>query len=262
MTASCLEESCVADNGKVSVQVLGGELFSGFYKEERTDGQTDGRFSHFPYANFSVPWSFPESTFEYGSGTSLKTLCFCVGASWSSCQERAAVRSLFFDLLRTLGLRSVVSSVSEFVCSWNQIVEVEIPVVCGVWRCGNIFPQNLKIGLIIWWPLSRASLVAQLAWRIRSQCGRPGFDSWVGKIPWRRRLPTPVFWVWEFHGPYSSWGRSQTRLSDFYFTSWYYTAAWEPLHFTLRRGSGVLGKTVESILFCQKCLITGLIPLD
>ena len=30
--------------------------------------------------------------------------------------------------------------------------------------------------------------------RICLQCGRPRFDSWVGKIPWRRdRLPTPVF---------------------------------------------------------------------
>ena len=30
--------------------------------------------------------------------------------------------------------------------------------------------------------------------RVRLQCGRPGFDSWVGKVPWRRdRLPTPVF---------------------------------------------------------------------
>ena len=29
---------------------------------------------------------------------------------------------------------------------------------------------------------------------------RSGFDSWVGKIPWRReRLPTPVFWPGEFH---------------------------------------------------------------
>ena len=27
-----------------------------------------------------------------------------------------------------------------------------------------------------------------------SVCGRPGFDPWAGKIPWRReRLPTPVF---------------------------------------------------------------------
>ena len=33
------------------------------------------------------------------------------------------------------------------------------------------------------------------------QCRRPGFDPWVGKIPWRReRLPTPVFWPGEFHG--------------------------------------------------------------
>ena len=37
--------------------------------------------------------------------------------------------------------------------------------------------------------------------RICLQCGRPGFDPWVGKIPWRReRLPTPVFWPGEFHG--------------------------------------------------------------
>ena len=37
--------------------------------------------------------------------------------------------------------------------------------------------------------------------RICLQCGRPGFDPWVGKIPWRReRLPTPIFWPREFHG--------------------------------------------------------------
>ena len=30
--------------------------------------------------------------------------------------------------------------------------------------------------------------------RICLQCGRPGFNSWVGKICWRKdRLPTPVF---------------------------------------------------------------------
>ena len=41
---------------------------------------------------------------------------------------------------------------------------------------------------------------------------RPGFDPWVGKIPWRReQLPTPVFLPGEFHGQwrlagYSPWG--------------------------------------------------------
>ena len=33
------------------------------------------------------------------------------------------------------------------------------------------------------------------------QCGRPGFDPWVRKIPCRRKwLPTPVFLPGEFHG--------------------------------------------------------------
>ena len=44
---------------------------------------------------------------------------------------------------------------------------------------------------------------------------RPGFDPWVGKIPWRReRLPTPAFWPGEFHELYNK--KSQTRLSDFH----------------------------------------------
>ena len=33
------------------------------------------------------------------------------------------------------------------------------------------------------------------------QCGRPEFDPWVWKIPWRRKgQPTPVFLPGEFHG--------------------------------------------------------------
>jgi len=33
------------------------------------------------------------------------------------------------------------------------------------------------------------------------------FDSWVGKICWRRdRLPISVFWPGEFHGLYRPWG--------------------------------------------------------
>ena len=41
--------------------------------------------------------------------------------------------------------------------------------------------------------LRRASLLAQRVIN-RLQCRRPRFDSWVGKIPWRRdKLPTPVF---------------------------------------------------------------------
>ena len=52
---------------------------------------------------------------------------------------------------------------------------------------------------------SWASLVAQQ--RIRLQCGRPGFNSWVGKIHWKRdRLHTPVFLGF----PYGSAGKEST----------------------------------------------------
>ena len=39
----------------------------------------------------------------------------------------------------------------------------------------------------------QASLVSHLV-KNRVQCGKPGFDPWVGKFPWRRAgQPTPVF---------------------------------------------------------------------
>ena len=44
---------------------------------------------------------------------------------------------------------------------------------------------------------------------------RPGFDPWVGKIPWRRqRLPTPVFWPGEFHGLYRPWGCKESDMTE------------------------------------------------
>ena len=47
------------------------------------------------------------------------------------------------------------------------------------------------------------------------QCGRPEFDPWVGKIPWRReRLPTPVFWPGEFQGLYSPWGHKESDTTE------------------------------------------------
>ena len=61
---------------------------------------------------------------------------------------------------------------------------------------------------------SWASLVAQLV-KICQQYGRPGFNPWVGKIPWRReRLPTPVFWPGESHGLRSPWGRKALDTTE------------------------------------------------
>ena len=71
--------------------------------------------------------------------------------------------------------------------------------------------------------LTKAFLVAQTVKCL--QCRRPGFDPWVGKIPWRRKcnphqhscLENPVdggAWSETVCGVAQSW----TWLSDFTFT--------------------------------------------
>ena len=76
--------------------------------------------------------------------------------------------------------------------------------------------------------------------RICLQCGRPGFDPWVGKIPWRREwLPTPVFWPGEYRGQrslvgYSPWGRKELDR-----TEWLTCSHFSSKHFLLPRKPGI-----------------------
>ena len=52
------------------------------------------------------------------------------------------------------------------------------------------------------------------------QCGRPGFDPWVGKVPQRRKWqPTPVLLPWKSHGwrslvGYSPWGPKESDTTE------------------------------------------------
>ena len=75
--------------------------------------------------------------------------------------------------------------------------------------------------LLCYLPYSHAtSLVAQTAKSAVCNAGRPGFDPWVRKIPWRREwLPDPVFLPEEFRR--RTWQatvhgvtKSQTQLND------------------------------------------------
>ena len=49
---------------------------------------------------------------------------------------------------------------------------------------------------------------------------RPGFNSWVRKIPWRRKWqPTPIFLPWKSNGQrsvvgYSPWGRKELDTTE------------------------------------------------
>ena len=52
------------------------------------------------------------------------------------------------------------------------------------------------------------------------QCRTPGFESWVRKIPWRRKWqPTPVLLPGKFHGlrsleGYSPWGHKELDTTE------------------------------------------------
>ena len=72
------------------------------------------------------------------------------------------------------------------------------------------------------------SEVKPSAW-VCLQCGRPGFDPSVGKIPWRRKWqPNPVFLPGESHGrrslvDYSQWGPKESDTTEqlhFHFSFW------------------------------------------
>ena len=93
-------------------------------------------------------------------------------------------------------------------------------------KSSNIFHHNSNIYLL--YKVVRAknyssivylSLVAQMV-KICLQCGRPGFDPWVGKILWRRAWqPTPVFLPGESHGQrslvgYTPWGRKESDTTE------------------------------------------------
>ena len=50
------------------------------------------------------------------------------------------------------------------------------------------------------------------------------WETWVWSPGEGKWLPVPVFWSGEFHILYSSWGhKNWTRVSDFHFTSLYFT---------------------------------------
>ena len=85
-----------------------------------------------------------------------------------------------------------------------------------------LFLLEFMIGLL---------LVIKVAYLVKNplQCRRPGFDPWVGKIPWRKeKLPTLVFWPGEFHGQrilvgYSPQGHKESNMTErlsTHFDSW------------------------------------------
>ena len=93
--------------------------------------------------------------------------------------------------------------------AWRQKTDVIVQI-----RAGSQVTWLFSVLYFLIW----VSLVAQLVKNLL-QCGRPGFDPWVGKIHWRRAWqPTPVFLPGEFHGQRSlagcsPWGRQESNTT-------------------------------------------------
>ena len=97
---------------------------------------------------------------------------------------------------------------------------------CNAEDPGSIPGSGRSTGEGIGYPFqySWTSLVAQLVKNLPAMREtRPGFDPWVGKIPWRRgRLPTPVFWPGEFHGLYKTSESRDSKCNVFFWEApWY-----------------------------------------
>ena len=89
---------------------------------------------------------------------------------------------------------SIWSNLTNLI--WHYDIEVQFMLVDYIW---------LYMG---------ASLVAQVVKNLL-QCGRPGFNPWVRKIPWRSKWqPTPIFLPGDSHGQRSLVGYSPCRLKE------------------------------------------------
>ena len=82
----------------------------------------------------------------------------------------------------------------------------------------NSDPGTLPSMPLAFPPSTQTSLIAQSV-KNCLQCRSPEFDSWVGKILWRRKWqPTPVFSPGESHGQrslagYSPWGCKESDMT-------------------------------------------------
>ena len=133
--------------------------------------------------------------------------------------------------LRQRGQTRVVWIDSSEALLWNHFSNLQPSLACySLPTSAHRHPGQCKRRELgereIYWHQNSPSHHWGLPWwfrwyRIHLQCGRPGFDPWVGKIFWRReQLPNPVFWPGEFHGQRSvavhGVAKSWTWLSDFH----------------------------------------------
>ena len=114
--------------------------------------------------------------------------------------------------------------------------------IFGSFQYTDLSPPQLNINIFLDFPGGSDGK------RVCLQRGRPGFDPWVGKTPWRRKQqPTPVLLPGKSYGPkslvgYSPWGRKELDRT-------------ERLHLTCNHTPGLLFQRNENIRSCKNLQI-------
>ena len=131
-----------------------------------------------------------------------------VGHDWSDLAAAAAAAALA-QLTRREGAQWIV----HLLPYWQA------------WGYGSVVENRLSMHeILVQSPVPPSSYFGFPWWlrqyRIHLQCGRPGFNPWFGKIPWRREWQvTPVSLPGEFHGQrslagYSPWGCKESDMTE------------------------------------------------
>ena len=108
------------------------------------------------------------------------------------------------DKVKSSTISRIIWLVVPCICT-PPYKEVSSDVKVSAYNAGDLSPiprswrsPEEEIGCPLQY--SWTSMVAQMV-RIHLHCRRPGFDPWIGKIPWKREwLPTLVFLPGEIHG--------------------------------------------------------------
>ena len=113
---------------------------------------------------------------------------------WTAAHQASLSFTVFLSLLKLMSIDSVMPSTIEFSGTpffcLQSFSALRYSPMSGLLTSGG--QSTGASASVLQWIFRVDSLIAQLT--ICLHCRRPWFDSWVGKICWRRdRLPTPVF---------------------------------------------------------------------
>ena len=106
------------------------------------------------------------------------------------------------------------------MCSQQKQLHSDNYVICLVHPLNKC--RELEDGVMMLSCCRHKSLkqIMRLQESVRVQCRRPGFDLWVGKIPWRRKWKSiPVSLPGESHGQrslagYNLWGHKEPDMTE------------------------------------------------